>query len=185
LFSPTDGSFTPVTMTLYDDGQHGDGAANDGVYGASFPAPSQTGQYQLAVTAFGAGSARSAQVPLQVQLATPPPTPAIYLSPNACAPGSAVGITWTACFSPDERVAITMSTGLLATAQADASGALDVTETVPAGLGGEVPVTVTGQSSGVSATAPFGVVPPTPVVTLSRPSGGYKTAVHRSGQDGA
>lgn len=181
LSSLLDPAFTPQTLTLYDDGQHGDGAANDGVYGASFSAPSQTGQYQLAVTAVGAGSERTAQEPLQVQVANPPPVPAIYLSPNAAASGTMVGITSTSCFSPDEQVAITMSTGLLDTAQADATGALSVTEIVPPGLSGEVPVTATGQSSGVSATAPFGVLPPAPAVALSRASGGYKAAIAITG----
>lgn len=41
------------TITLYDDGQHGDGAAADGFYGRTFYQTSKEGSYQVLVTAEG------------------------------------------------------------------------------------------------------------------------------------
>lgn len=183
LTSLLDPTFAPQTLTLYDDGQHGDGAPNDGVYGITFTAPSALGDYQLGVTAVGGGSQRVAQVPVQVQPLTPPVPVQITLNPPVGAPGASFGITSTACFTPNETVALTMSNVLLGTVQADATGAISATERVPFGLNGEEPVTATGQSSGVVATAPFGVILPPPALTLSRASGKYGTTVTITGTD--
>ena len=42
-------------MILYDDGQHGDGAANDGIYGNYYTNTGKTGSYTFDVTATGTG----------------------------------------------------------------------------------------------------------------------------------
>ncbi len=49
------GSFGEQTIEMYDDGQHDDGKGGDGLFGASFTAPSE-GQYTAQVTAYGTNS---------------------------------------------------------------------------------------------------------------------------------
>lgn len=41
------------SLTLYDDGRHGDGAADDGLYGNRYYATDQTGSYAVSATASG------------------------------------------------------------------------------------------------------------------------------------
>ncbi len=50
-----DGSVRQVT--LFDDGNHGDGAANDGLYGGTFYQTGTPGSYSVLVTADGSGNA--------------------------------------------------------------------------------------------------------------------------------
>ncbi|HPL26692.1 MAG TPA: two-component regulator propeller domain-containing protein, partial [Anaerolineae bacterium] len=61
-------------LTLFDDGEHGDGAAHDGVYGASYRPPSGGGYFTLFVTAQGtlggAAFARTAETLFAVSPAT-------------------------------------------------------------------------------------------------------------------
>jgi hypothetical protein len=61
------------SLRLYDDGNHRDGSANDGIYGNVFEATSEPGRYTFMVTASGAGSSgleflRSAFTGTQVNL---------------------------------------------------------------------------------------------------------------------
>lgn len=51
--SVTKPDLTQSTMILYDDGLHGDGAANDGVYADYFTDTAQSGGYAVTVTASG------------------------------------------------------------------------------------------------------------------------------------
>jgi len=44
------------SLRLYDDGNHRDGSANDGIYGRVFEATTDPGRYTFMVTASGAGS---------------------------------------------------------------------------------------------------------------------------------
>jgi len=48
-------------LSLADDGQHGDGAAGDGVYGARYRPPNLGGWYTLFVTARGTGYAQTSE----------------------------------------------------------------------------------------------------------------------------
>jgi len=168
--SVLDTGSTPQPLTLYDDGAHGAGAPNDGVYGASFTAPEQTGTYAIAITAGWSGQQRVTEAPFEVKPLVPPVTPDIELTPSAASPGASFVITSTACFTPGEQVAVVMGSVSLGAASVDQTGVLSVTETVPTGISGETPVTVTGQSSGVVATAPFAVLigkPAMPTPTAS------------------
>jgi hypothetical protein len=49
-------SYAGVPLTLFDDGTHGDGAANDGVYGNYFANTAKDGSYTFTVKASGAAS---------------------------------------------------------------------------------------------------------------------------------
>jgi|GEM_PF-105615 len=82
----------PVTVTMYDDGLHGDGAANDGVYGTSIPAQAAgaTVSYTITATDSSAGTAAGSGS-YTVQTAAPvlTVTPATALS-SAGAAGSGI-----------------------------------------------------------------------------------------------
>lgn len=67
-------SGSPVTGPMFDDGAHGDGAANDGVYGASIPAQAAgtTVNYMVTVTDTAFQTASSA-MQAYTTLATAPP----------------------------------------------------------------------------------------------------------------
>ncbi len=64
-------------LPLYDDGEHGDGAANDGVYGGRYPAPALGGYYTLFVTARGTAGTRSYGRTAETLFAVSPATAAL------------------------------------------------------------------------------------------------------------
>ena len=57
--------------TMYDDGQHQDGAAGDGIFGASFPLTDPTGQYYIYAENAQAGTFSPARAEHEFYLATP------------------------------------------------------------------------------------------------------------------
>ena len=54
--APAGASFGESSLQLYDDGQHADGQAGDGVYGNSFRRLTVPGEYRLTVQADGTAS---------------------------------------------------------------------------------------------------------------------------------
>ncbi len=67
------GASAPVTVTMFDDGAHGDGAAGDGVYGVSIPAQANNTIVSYAITATDsvAASTTSASSSYTVSAAAP------------------------------------------------------------------------------------------------------------------
>src|SRR5262249_965533 len=68
-----DGASTGA-IALVDDGAHADGAANDGVYGATLPPTNQTGVIRLVVevsgTRAGGGAPFTRQIPSRLEVLT-------------------------------------------------------------------------------------------------------------------
>ncbi len=95
------GASTPVTVTMFDDGAHGDGAAGDGVFAASIPAQTTgtTVNYTIAATDSAAASTTSANQSYTVAAAAPvlAVTPATGLTASGNAGGAfpPASATWT------------------------------------------------------------------------------------------
>jgi arylsulfatase A-like enzyme len=60
----------PVVVTMYDDGQHGDGAAGDGVYGALIPAQAGGTQITYSITAADSNNNVTTSAPGQYSVNT-------------------------------------------------------------------------------------------------------------------
>ncbi len=83
----------PVSVTMYDDGLHGDGAAGDGIFGAAIPVQTAgtTVTYSLSVTDSNGGTtASSASGTYTVSAVTPPAS----FAAAAARSGGNVTITW-------------------------------------------------------------------------------------------
>jgi hypothetical protein len=93
---------TSATIQLFDDGLHGDGAANDGVYGNQFTGFSQAGTYVFSFSASGTSTAggtftRQSQTFAYVaQNSGPTVTSITRANPN---PTSAASVDFTVTFS--------------------------------------------------------------------------------------
>ena len=89
--STTTGS-APVTVTMFDDGTHNDGAAGDGVYGAQIPAQTTgtTVSYTIAATDSNSATTTSSSASYTVGTATPVlgVTPATGLTSSGNAGGA-------------------------------------------------------------------------------------------------
>ncbi len=97
---------TPVSVTMFDDGLHGDGAAGDGVYGVQLPAQiagttvsysiSATDSTTSTTTLTSAGSYTTAPAPMITTNATlPNATPNVAYSTTLAATGGSGGNVWS------------------------------------------------------------------------------------------
>ncbi len=91
-----------ITLSLYDDGNHGDGAANDGVYGGRYINTATSGSYIFSVAATGTTSggdsfSRTAQRSVFI----PSPTATGSISGELTYAGSQVGTIYTGAWMDD------------------------------------------------------------------------------------
>ena len=97
----------PVTVTMFDDGLHGDGAAGDGVYGVQLPAfaPGTNVTFSITttdsnsnVTTVASAGTYTTTLPLAVKTTSPLPnafTSTAYTQTLAATGGSGTGYAWS------------------------------------------------------------------------------------------
>ncbi len=142
----------PVTLAMFDDGQHGDGAANDGVWGASIPpqADGATLYYRIIANDALAGASTSSNASFTVApaptISTTSPLPAgstltAYSQTLSASGGSGSGYVWSL-----------VSGALPAGLSLSSSGLLNGTATAAGNFNFSVEVT---DSAGRSAIKPM------------------------------
>ncbi|MEI6871569.1 MAG: sulfatase-like hydrolase/transferase, partial [Verrucomicrobiota bacterium] len=169
----------PVTLTMYDDGLHGDGAAGDGVYGAQIPAQTlgTAVSYSIAVnysdgssTSLASAGSYTTTAPLAVTTASlPSTTTGAPYSQTLAASGGTPNYTWSVSFGALPTGLALSSAGLIS-GTSTAAGTFNFTATAT-------------DSVGHSATKALSIavtVPPNIVVILTDDQGwgdiGYHTA---------
>jgi len=88
----------PVTLTMFDDGAHGDGVAGDGIYGATIPAQSAASNVSYTVTATDSAAATATSSGSFI-VATA--APVLAVTPTATL--SSVGAAGSSSFSPSSQ----------------------------------------------------------------------------------
>ena len=170
----------PVTVTMYDDGLHGDGAAGDGVYGAQIPAQAlgTAVSYSVAVnyndstsTSLASAGSYTTTAPLSITSSSPLPgtTTSAPYSQTLAASGGTPNYTWSISGGALPTGLTLSSTGTLS-GTSTAAGTFNFSATAADSVGHTITKSLT-----LSVT-----VPPNILVILTDDQGwadiGYHTA---------
>lgn len=128
----------PTVVTMYDDGLHGDGAANDGIWGGTIPEQANGATVNFTIAAVGSGgsgtttsSSTSYTVAPAPTITTASPLPAgntigAYSQTFAATGGSGTGYVWS-LFSGSLPAGLTLSPAGVLSGTATAAGNFNFT----------------------------------------------------------
>lgn len=123
----------PINLTMYDDGLHGDGAANDGIWGATILAQANGTNVNFTIAATGSGGSGTTTSSTTTYTVAPAPTittasplpngstTTAYNQTLAATGGSGTGYTW-GVFSGALPPGITLSSGGVLSGTATSGG---------------------------------------------------------------
>jgi hypothetical protein len=161
------------SLTLYDDGQHGDGAACDGVYGGSFTA-GDPGSYTVSVLATGASPLGNfnRETSVSFSVGSPGTTisgPFVEAAPDADGDGAYDSLDFSFTASVPATGSYTCLGDLLAS---DGSIVTHAIATVPANAAGSFPITLSFSGLDIYRHAKLGPYTLTNLrITVSTPNG--------------
>ena len=128
----------PTVLTMYDDGLHGDGAANDGIWGATIPVQANGSTVNFTIAATGTNGSGTTTTSTTSYTVAPAPTittasplptgntTAAYSQTFAATGGSGTGYTWN-LFSGALPNGLTLSSGGVLSGTATQGGTFNFT----------------------------------------------------------